>query len=213
MILKQALRIIAQLLVGSELRHWLDDPKEDHFAPRFARPGIDMTIDAFPRSANTWIYYQAQLAYPHAKIAHHIHSWQHFFFSKLFGVPSVLIVREPDGAVQSLAVKKGGSLALGYLDYIITNGLGSLFADRVHFFDELTGDGGMTGLFSDMTERLGGEPTTVDPDEVRKLMAKRTDHKNVKTPAFRHDELGRFACIMRSAANKVYARIEREWRV
>ncbi|WP_435201452.1 hypothetical protein [Qipengyuania sp. 902] len=212
MILKQTLRIFTQLLVGSELRHWLDNRKKDRFAPRFVQPGFDLTIDAFPRSANTWIYYHAQLAYPEAKIGHHVHSWQHFFFSKLFGIPAIMIVRKPDASVQSLVTKKGGSLALGYLDFIITNGIGGLFVDKVHFFDELIGDRGMEALLADISKRLGTKPQSVPVDEVRQLMVTRTAHKNITTPKLRDEDLGAFDRLMQKAANRLYARIEKRWR-
>lgn len=209
---RQALRIALQVLVGSELRHLLDARGADRFAPRFVRPGFDVTIDAFPRSANTWIYYQAQLAFPQAKIGHHIHSWQHFFFSKLFGTPTILIVREPDASVQSLVTKKGGSTALAYLDYVITNGLGGLFADRVHFFDELTGERGVAPLLADVCSQTGFRPKTIEPNQVRELMVVRTEHKNVTTPRLLIEELRPLDRFMRKVANRLYVRIERRWR-
>lgn len=212
MIFKQALRIVTQILPGSELRHWFSKHNADHFAPRFVRPGFDVTIDAFPRSANTWIYYQAQLAYPEAKIGHHIHSWQHFFFSRLFGIPTVLIVRDPDASVRSLLTKKGGSKSLAYLDYIITNALGSFFADSIYFFDELTGDRGVEPLLADITHRTGVKPLPVDPERVRELMVSRTNHKNVETPKVREETPGMLTQLPRRAAIYLYGRIEKRWR-
>lgn len=210
---RQVIRILLQLIVGSELRHWLNGGGDDPFAPRFARPGFDLTVDAFPRTANTWTYYQIQLAFPKAKIGHHIHSWQHLLFSKLFGIPTILIVREPDAAVQSLVTKRGGSLALSYLEYVITNSFGRLFADRVFFFDDLTGQAGVTPLTLVVGEILGTRPSEVGPDDVRALMAKRTDHKNSATPTFRTENLGFLARILRRSAARLYSSLEREWRV
>ncbi|MCW1933776.1 hypothetical protein [Pararhodobacter zhoushanensis] len=130
MILSKTLHLGLGLIPGAELRHLLRRGKTDKFSPKFVRPGFDLLIDGFPRSANTYSYYVIQLSYPNAKIAHHIHSWQQFLFARLWGVPSILLLRDPDATVASLLTKKGGSPTLWFIDYTLTTALSAVFANR-----------------------------------------------------------------------------------
>ena len=77
-----------------------------------------------------------------------------------------------------------------YLDYVLTTGLGAVFSDEIYFFDDdLMRVNGVDALIYDVADKTGRFPSKVDSVQVRvkELMAKRTDHKNVKTPPF--DEL------------------------
>ena len=204
MILRHSFRILLQLVPGSDLRFWLLARTDDHYAPVFVRPGFHLTVDGFPRSANTWIYYQVQLSFPDHQIAHHVHSWQQFMFSRLFGVRSVLVLRHPDASVQSLLTKRGGTLFLGYLDYLVTNGLASLFAHDTRYFEDLVCEGGMSLFLNELSIILDTSTEPVDPSVLRKLMATRTDHKNVATPALDVARIGPITRLIRTAATRLY---------
>lgn len=205
--LRQAMRILLQLIPGSDLRHWITEHKYDRFRPRFVRPGFQITIDGFPRSANSWIYFQVQLAFPRAKVAHHVHSWQQFLFSHMFRVPSIILIRHPDDSVQSLTTKRGGSMALSYLDYMVTNGLGYIFASHARLFDDLVLPGGMEQLVADIAAILETPAVSPDPAAIEELMESRVHPKNVQTPPFRENELGPVTQLLRRAAHRLYFKL------
>jgi len=204
---RQASRIFLQLIPGSDLRFRLQARSQDQLAPKIVKAGFHLTVDGFPRSANTWVYYQLQLAFPDCQIAHHVHSWQQFMFSRLLKIPSVLILRHPDDAIQSLYTKKGGSLFLNYIDYLITNGLAQFFADEVRFFDNLVTDGGMDNFLHDTATILGISATPFDPSAVQHLMETRTNHKNVETPNLDTSKMGVVTQWARRAANHLYVHL------
>lgn len=208
MILRQVPKIVLQIIPGSDLRYLLQHKRLDQLAPRFVTPSSELVIDGFPRSANTWIYYNVQAAFPEVRIAHHVHSWQQFMFARLFRVPSILVVRNPDACVQSLATKRSGALAFYYLDYLMTTGLGALFANKLYLFDKIVGESGIDNLVQDITEKIGKPALTPNPNQVKALMQERTEHKNVKTPPFQEDTLGPVSKILRCFTRTLYKRLE-----
>ena len=77
---------------------------------RVCRKGDDVVIDGFPRSANTYATHAFIMAQPREiKIGNHCHAAAQFFLSKKYGVPAMLVIREPVGAVSSLMVFRGQS--------------------------------------------------------------------------------------------------------
>lgn len=213
MILRQATRILFQLIPGSDLRHLIKHKPLDGLAPRFVTPKCDLVIDGFPRSANTWIYYNVQIAFPEARIAHHVHSWQQFLLARFYGIPSFLILREPDACVQSLVTKQGGAMTLHYLDYLMTAGLGAIFADKVYLFGDLTFDRGIERLNGDIAKVLNTEASTYSQSQVEEIMENRTKFKNVKTPPFKEGDLGVISGVIRVLANNLYIRLKKRSRI
>lgn len=209
MFLSQAARVIIQLIPGSDLRYLISFGARDKYSPTFSSWNCDITVDGFPRTANTFVYYHVQLAFPEIRIAHHIHSWQNIFFAKAFRVPTVLLLRNPDEAVQSLFTKRGGHIGIYYIDYSVTNILSSFFSDDIWLFETLTSDVGIEKLKESVGRRLGIKPAAVSKTEIAALMAERTSHKNAKTPPFDDGQLSFFATVARSIANRVYKRLLR----
>lgn len=208
MILQQIARMLLQIIPGSDLRHLLRHQSFDRLAPRLVTPNCELVIDGFPRSANTWIYYNVQVAFPKSRIAHHVHSWQQFFLARIYRVPSILIVRNPDACVQSLATKRGGSMALHYLDYLMTTGLGALFANKLYLFDKVVGEHGIDELIHYVGKTTGKHFSALEPAQVKALMEERTEHKNVETPPFQEAVLGLASKVLRRIANGLYKRLE-----
>ncbi|WP_309396710.1 hypothetical protein [Cerasicoccus maritimus] len=62
-----------------------------------------LTIEGYPRSANTFTYHFVTRLYPAEKIASHYHNIAALKESMRLGIPTVVLVREPLGAVVSLA--------------------------------------------------------------------------------------------------------------
>lgn len=209
MIFRQFAKIVLQIIPGSDLRYLLLHKSPDRLAPRLVTPNCELVIDGFPRSANTWIYYNVQVAFPETRIAHHVHSWQQFFLARLYRVPSILIVRNPDACVQSLATKRDGILMLHYLDYLMTTGLGALFANKVYLFDKVIGEHGIDDLIQNVAEKTGKPASEPDPARVKALMEERTEHKNITTPPFQEEALRPASKALRRIANGLYKRLER----
>ncbi|MEQ8293721.1 MAG: hypothetical protein RIA08_16080 [Roseovarius sp.] len=208
MIYRQISKIVLQILPGSDLRYLLLHKSPDRLAPRLVTPNCELVIDGFPRSANTWIYYHVQVAFPETRIAHHVHSWQQFLLARFYRVPSILIVRNPDACVQSLATKRGGVLMLHYLDYLMTTGFGALFANKVYLFDKVTGEHGIDDLIRNVAEIIGKPASAPDPAQVKALMEERTENKNVKTPPFQKEVLGPVSKVSRRIAKCLYKRLK-----
>ena len=73
---------------------------------RVVRRGDDLVIEGFPRSANTFATYAFMQANADRslKIGNHFHSPAQFKLAQRYGVPAVLVIREPRDAVLSLMV-------------------------------------------------------------------------------------------------------------
>lgn len=66
----------------------------------------DIVIEGYPRSANTFSVVAFQLAQPGVvKIAHHLHASGQILRAKSFGIPAVLLIREPLEAIVSLKIR------------------------------------------------------------------------------------------------------------
>lgn len=73
---------------------------------RVVRPGDDLVIEGFPRSANTFATYAFMKANAerNLKIGNHFHSPAQFILAARYDIPAVLVIREPLDAVLSLMV-------------------------------------------------------------------------------------------------------------
>lgn len=67
----------------------------------------EITIEGFPRSANTFAVNAFRLAQQRPiKIAHHKHSTTQFLFSKRLQIPALLVIRSPEDAVISFLIRE-----------------------------------------------------------------------------------------------------------
>lgn len=69
---------------------------------RLLRPGDDLLIDGFPRSANTFATYAFEAAQPkRLKVGNHLHSPAQFKIASRNRIPAMLVVREPVASIVS----------------------------------------------------------------------------------------------------------------
>ncbi|WP_379547105.1 hypothetical protein ACFCW2_13395 [Qipengyuania sp. DSG2-2] len=72
---------------------------------RVARPGDDAVIDGFPRSSNTFATHAFFLTQgDDVKLGNHVHSAGQFVLAQRYGVPAMLVLRDPVQATLSLSV-------------------------------------------------------------------------------------------------------------
>lgn len=82
-------------------------PEGPSFIRRKVRPGDDALIEGYPRSANTFASYAFDEAHGgHVRFGNHYHSPAQFFLAHRYGVPSMLLLRNPiDAALSSMLYK------------------------------------------------------------------------------------------------------------
>ena len=94
-------------------------PGSDTLAPgRVLEPGVsapngrvaddtEIVIEGFPRSGNTFSVYAFALAQGKpVRMAHHLHAPAQLIVAARQGIPAVLVIREPEGAVLSRAAAR-----------------------------------------------------------------------------------------------------------
>lgn len=81
-------------------------PKENPLKSlRVARPGDDAVIDGFPRSSNTFATHAFFLTQgDDIKLGNHVHSAGQFVLAQRYGIPAMLVLRDPVQATLSLSV-------------------------------------------------------------------------------------------------------------
>lgn len=76
-----------------------------HFNRRVVRRGDDLVIEGFPRSANSFVLAIFRVSQdPDLKIANHFHSPAQFVLARRYGVPAVLLIRDPRDSVLSMMI-------------------------------------------------------------------------------------------------------------
>jgi hypothetical protein len=69
----------------------------------------DLVIDGYTRSASTYAVYAFQLAQDRpVRLAHHLHAPAQIVAAVRWGIPTMLVIRDPRGAVLSQAVREPG---------------------------------------------------------------------------------------------------------
>ncbi len=69
----------------------------------------EVVIDGYTRSASTFAVYAFQVAQPRpVRVAHHLHAAAQLLAAADRGLPTILVVREPRGAVLSQVVREPG---------------------------------------------------------------------------------------------------------
>ena len=78
-------------------------------SPEVIGPDTELVIDGYTRSASTFAVYALQLAQPRpVRLAHHLHAPAQLVEAARRGVPALLLVREPCGAILSQIVREPG---------------------------------------------------------------------------------------------------------
>lgn len=76
-------------------------------SPRVVGPGTEAVIDGYTRSASTFAVYAFQLSQPRpVRLAHHLHAPAQLMEAARLRLPTVMVVREPRGAVLSQMVRE-----------------------------------------------------------------------------------------------------------
>ena len=91
------------------------------------------------------------------------------------------LIRDPDAAVASIQTKQNRSMALGYFQYAVFYSLTNFLPNKTVYFEEVIAGDGLKALTDYLEIQTGILPISVDPAEVKKLMAERTNFKNRPT--------------------------------
>ena len=73
---------------------------------RPAKPGDQIVIDGFPRSANTFSSRAFLFANPGTPVSHHMHAPANVLLAVRYGLPTVVVVRTPVDAVMSEVIRQ-----------------------------------------------------------------------------------------------------------
>lgn len=115
----------------------------------------ELVIEGFPRSATTFCYYAFQVAqgYP-AEIAYHIHLPAHVIRAVRMNKPVLLLIREPQSAINSAIVREPYTSVRAYLKrYIIFYSALEAYRDRIVVADFKQA----VSNFGDVIERLNNK--------------------------------------------------------
>ena len=83
------------------------------------RVSDDVLIEGFPRSANTYAVEAFQLLQNrHCAIGNHFHNPAQFALAERYGLPAMLLLREPEGAVVSFAAYQATGIRPALQAYI-----------------------------------------------------------------------------------------------
>lgn len=86
----------------------------------------DIVIDGHPRSANTYAMFAFQIAQNSSlNIANHIHKKSQFLIAEKYGIPAILLIRDPLDCISSLLIRqpKYNPAILFHGYYSLYNGL------------------------------------------------------------------------------------------
>ncbi len=76
-------------------------------SPRVIDASTEMVLDGYTRSASTFAVYALQLAQPRpVRLAHHLHAPAQLVAGVRAGLPTLMVIREPRGAVLSQVVRE-----------------------------------------------------------------------------------------------------------
>lgn len=131
---------------------WREHPLK---AMRVTRRGDDAVIDGFPRSSNTFATHAFFHSQGDVKLGNHVHAPGQFVLAQRYGVPAMLVLRDPREATLSLSVfEENFTPALSYHWYV---GFHRKMLDLEDFivapFEEVTSDFGRS--IERLNERFG----------------------------------------------------------
>ena len=202
--LRVIFRILIDLVPFSILFRFSNQPNTDLLSPRSISLKTILTIDGFPRSANTFSFYHIISFIPGVLIAHHRHTWQQIFLSCLLGKPTFVLIRNPQDAVSSLITKKQYYTPfIAYLEYLVFYFPLLLFSGYQVIPFQLAIDPLLLRQYFISQNCLSPSLfTQLDDENVSRLMRSRTNHKNKATAPVENDSfLYRF---MLGISEKVY---------
>ena len=136
-------------------------------SPRVLDAGTEAVIDGYTRSASTFAVYAFQIPQPEpVRLAHHLHAAAQLMEAARRALPTVVVVREPRGAVLSQVVREPGVDLLDAL-WAYSRFHESLEPWRDGFvvadFDEVTADFG--AVVTRMNGRFGTSFAAFDGSE------------------------------------------------
>jgi hypothetical protein len=130
-------------------------------------PDTELVVDGYTRSATTYAVYAFQVAQPKpVRVAHHLHAPAQIVAAARWGVPTILLVRDPEGAVLSQVVREPGvtvrdalvswrrfhQVALRRPDAFVVGGFGRVTADMGGVIRDLNGRFGTSFAEFERTE-------------------------------------------------------------
>lgn len=133
--------------------------------PEVIGPETELVIDGYPRSANTFAVYAFQIAQPRpVRLAHHLHAPAQLIEAARRGVPSLVVIREPEGAVLSnVMFEEDATLAAAFVSYerFYHRLLPHAQAMVAGEFEEVTRD--MGAVIGRLNERFGTTYRALEP--------------------------------------------------
>jgi hypothetical protein len=144
----------------------------------------ELVVDGYTRSATTYAVYAFQVAQPRpVRVAHHLHAPAQIVAAARWGVPTILLIRDPEGAVLSQVVREPGvtvrdalvswrrfyEAALRCSDAFVVGGFGRVTTDMGGVIRDLNGRFGTSFAEFERTEEherqvldlMGERPTTI----------------------------------------------------
>lgn len=132
-----------------------------------AGPDTEVVIEGFPRSANTFARYAFQFAQGSPrKVATHFHMPSQVIYAARHRIPCIVLMREPEDALLSLAQRHPEfPLARSVDDYIHFHAAIWPYRERfvVGFFEEVTADFGK--VTARLNEKFGKSFACFEPTE------------------------------------------------
>lgn len=136
-------------------------------SPMVITRDTQIVIDGYTRSATTYAVYAFQLAQPASiRIAHHLHAPAQIVTAVRWGIPTLLLIREPEGAVLSQVVREPGVTvrdALVSWSRFYEIALRHREGFVVGEFSRVTTD--LAGLILDVNQRFGSTFATFEATE------------------------------------------------
>lgn len=78
-------------------------------SPEVIGPATEVVIDGYTRCASTFAVYAFQLAQERpVRMAHHLHAPAQLIAAAKAGLPTIVVIRDPEGAILSQAVREPG---------------------------------------------------------------------------------------------------------
>jgi hypothetical protein len=126
-------------------------------SPEVLGPQTELVIDGYTRSASTFAVYALQLAQERpVRLAHHLHAPAQLITAARSGVPTLLVIREPAGAILSQLVREPGvAMRDALVAYIRFHDCLQVYRDRfvIGEFENVTHDYG--SVISRLNDRFG----------------------------------------------------------
>ena len=84
----------------------------------FCTPSTDLCIEGFQSSSNSFVYNVFRLLAPELSIGHHTHSVANLKRARQYNIPTLVLYRDPSGAIPSLAARFKPSLENSIVRYV-----------------------------------------------------------------------------------------------